>query len=198
MKADPQAPGSTGPRRPPGGRHLARWIAAGVLAVLVAVAVVAATRPSAEATPYQSPLLGRPAPSFDAVSLGGTHVSLSGYRGRFVVVNFYATWCPPCQQEMPELVRFDFQQQRSAHGAAMVSVVFQDSDANAQRFDQNWGTRWPSISDPGGRLALDYGVTSPPATFLVDPQGKVVGAFTGPLTTAQLTGALDRAKAARR
>ena len=185
------------PRRPAFG-HRARWIAATVLAALVAVAILAATRPAVEATPFQSPLLGRAAPGFNATALDGTTVSLASYRGRFVVVNFFASWCPPCQQEMPELVRFDFQQHQHADGAALVGVVFQDSDAGARRFDQNWGTQWPSIPDPGGALALDYGVTSPPSTFLVDPRGRVVEAFTGPVTARQLTDAVAQARAAGR
>ncbi|HLG66288.1 MAG TPA: TlpA disulfide reductase family protein [Acidimicrobiales bacterium] len=171
-------------------RHRARWIAAALLAVLVALSVVAATRPAVEATPFQSPLEGRQAPGFTATSLDGARVSLASYRGRVVVLNFFASWCPPCQQEMPDLVQFAFEQSRHQGGAALLSVVFQDRDAAARQFDDTWGTAWPTLADPGGSLAFDYGVTAPPTTFLIAPDGKVAGAFTGPLTAAQLTAAV--------
>lgn len=175
-------------------RHTARWVAAAVLVVLVVVAVVAATRPSYQATEVASPLLGRVAPPLAGTDFGGRTFSLSAERGHYVYVNFFASWCPPCQAEEPALVAFDFQQQRARRGAGLVSVVFNDSVADARRFVAEWGAQWPTVPDRAGSIATAYGVSSPPMTFLVDPGGRVVAAFTGPVTTAQLDQALVTAR----
>ncbi|MHB8220062.1 MAG: TlpA family protein disulfide reductase [Acidimicrobiales bacterium] len=171
-------------------RHTARWLAVGVLAVLVAVAVVAATRPSYQATQVGSPLLGRPAPSFSGRDFQGRTVTLSAYRGRYVYVNFFASWCPPCQAEEPNLVAFDSQQHRSSTGAALISVVFNDSDAAAQQFVSRWGQRWPAVPDHNGAIANAFGVEAPPMTFLVNPKGVIVGVWAGPVKATQLEGML--------
>lgn len=167
-------------------RHPARWVAGAVLAVLVVVAVVAATRPSYQASQVASPLVTQPAPAISGTTLAGRPFSLSSYRGRYVYVNFFASWCPPCQTEEPSLIDFEFRQHRAANGAAMVSVVFNDSVAAARRFVTQWGAEWPAVVDRGGAIANRYGVESPPMTFLVDPRGRVVGTWDGPVTAGQL------------
>ncbi|HMD44607.1 MAG TPA: TlpA disulfide reductase family protein [Acidimicrobiales bacterium] len=175
-------------------RHVARWIAGSVLAVLVVVSVVLATRPTSQASPTASPLLGHRAPALSGTTLDGRHLSLAAYRGRFVFVDFFASWCAPCQAEEQSLVAFDYQQQRAAHGAALIGVVFNDPDAAARQFVDLWGARWPALTDPGGVAANDYGVASPPTTFLVDRRGVVVGDLVGPATAGQLDGLLARAE----
>jgi thiol-disulfide isomerase/thioredoxin len=189
--APPPTPGS--PRR----RHTARWVAAIVLLALVVVAIVAATRPSYQATQAASPLVGQPAPSLSgATLLDGKAVSLADYRGRYVFVNFFASWCTPCQAEEPHLISFANQQRTSgATGAAMISVVFNDSVASATKFVEQWGPQWPSVPDRGGSIANAYGVDSPPTTFLVGPNGRVVGdPLIGPATVSQLDGMLVAAE----
>lgn len=176
-------------------RHTARWVAVGVLAALVAVSVAAATRPSYQATKVASPLLGHAAPPFSGTDLEGQRVSLSGYRGRWVYVNFFASWCTPCQQEEPDLVDFDFlQRERASSGAALVSVVFNDTESAAAQFVSEWGAQWPAVLDRDGTIANAYGVGSTPVTFLIDPRGYVVGAFDGPVKTSQLTAMLSEAR----
>lgn len=193
-------------------RHLARWVAGGVLLVLVVVAVVAATRPSSQATQAQSPLVGHRAPALDGTTLSGQRFSLANERGHYVYVNFFASWCPPCQQEEPALVDFAFRQSRvgtigtggtgtgtagtagGVGGARMVSVVFNDTVGDARRFVDDWGIKWPVVPDSGGSIANRYGVGSPPTTFLIDPSGVVVGTWIGPVTVAQLDEMLTAAR----
>jgi len=172
-------------------------VAAAVLLVLVVVAIVAATRPSYQATQEASPLSGRQAPQFSGDTLtSGTSVSLADYRGRYVFVNFFASWCPPCQDEEPQMIDFANQQRtKGADGAAMVSVVFNDSVAAATRFVAKWGPQWPAVPDSGGSIANAYGVNAPPMTFLVGPTGRVVGdPLVGPATEQQLDGMLAAAR----
>ena len=133
-------PGMTERRR----RHPTRWVAGAVLAVLVVVGIVLATRTPQEATAVQSPLLGQQAPALTGTELSsGAPVSLASLRGHYVVVNFFASWCSPCKVEAPNLSRFHYQQQHTADGADMVSVVFHDTTATARRSCSRTATSGP-------------------------------------------------------
>ncbi len=197
-----RAGGPEGPRGPEGAtgarlrrRHTTRWVAGGVLLVLVVVSVVVATRPSSQATEVESPLVGHPAPSLGGTTLTGARFTLGSERGHYVYVNFFASWCPPCQEEEPALVDFAFRQGLDGgSGARLVSVVFNDTESDARRFVADWGIRWPVVPDSGGSIANRYGVADPPTTFLVGPSGTVVGAWIGPVTVAQLDQMLAAAR----
>jgi cytochrome c biogenesis protein CcmG/thiol:disulfide interchange protein DsbE len=180
-------------------RHTARWVAGGVLLVLCAVGVVLATRTPQEATQVTSPLLGHQAPDFSGKDLRtGKPVSLLAMRGHYVFINFFASWCVPCQQETPDLITFDYDQQHSADGADLVGVVFHDEVSSARQFQISEGATWPTVNDPGGTIAEHYGVTGPPTTFLVDPSGRItVNPSTGPATQAELSDMLKEARTGR-
>jgi cytochrome c biogenesis protein CcmG/thiol:disulfide interchange protein DsbE len=183
-------------------RHTTRWVAGFVLLVLAVIGVVLATRTPQEAIPVQSPLVGQMAPQFSGANIqssGGKTVSLRSLRGHYVFVNFFASWCGPCQQEAPDLIAFDYQN-APKEGADMVSVVFHDQVASAESFLKTQGAPWPAVDDPGGAIAERYGVTGPPTTFLVDPSGRItVEPETGPSTQTELQNMIEQArKQARR
>jgi cytochrome c biogenesis protein CcmG, thiol:disulfide interchange protein DsbE len=187
------APGSGG-ELPAHRRHAARWIAGVTLVVGAGLVAVLATSPPQTATEVQTPLVGQVAPAIAGTTLSGGSFELSSWRGRWVVVNFFASWCPPCQQEQPELVTFAYTH-RAAGAAALVGVVCcNDTTAKARGFMRSSGATWPAVTDPGGQIALDYGVRGPPETFLVSPAGVVVAHFDGPLTARGLDDWLARAK----
>jgi len=189
------APPVPGPNPPKRRRPRAVMFAALAVAVVVgALVAVLATRPPASSTAAASPLLGKPAPAVTGPALTGAPVDLSSLRGRFVVVNFFASWCPPCQVEQPELVQFAFQH-RSAGDAQVLGVVFADRSASAARFLATTGGQWPAVADPGGQIALDYGVRGPPETFVVAPDGLVVARLLGAVKAADLDQVLARARA---
>ena len=176
-------------------RHPVRWVAGLVLAVVVVVGVVLATRTPQEATAVASPLLGRAAPAVTGTDLRtGVPVRLASLRGHYVVINFFASWCIPCQTEAPDLARFHYDQSHSSGGADMVSVVFHDTTSTAAQFLRQNGDVWPAVSDPGGVIAEHYGVTSPPTTFVVNPAGRVTAVLEGPATEKNLDSFLQAAR----
>lgn len=174
--------------------HRVRVIAGIALAAVVALSVFLATRPTSQATEVQSPLLGKAAPSLIATTLAGSRFDLSSRHGRYTYVNFFASWCPPCQSEEPAFVAFDAQQSRRPDGAGLVSVIYNDTLSDVARYASQWGMRWPIVADDGGSIANRYGVTSPPTTILINPNGMIVGEWTGPVTLEQLDGLLSAAE----
>jgi cytochrome c biogenesis protein CcmG/thiol:disulfide interchange protein DsbE len=162
-------------------------VAAGLIAVL-------ATRPPAAVSEVQSPLVGTPAPPVRGLTVDGTAFTLARPPGTYVVLNFFASWCPPCQTEGPELVRFAFEHQQ-AGDARLVSVVFDDRASDARSYQATLGATWPTVADPRGVIALSYGVRAPPSTFLIAPDGRVVAYIVAPVTAADLDGLIARAKA---
>ena len=174
-------------------------ITCGVVAiVVVALIVLLATRGHSQATTLDSPLLGHRAPATSSVTLDGSTVSLQSYRGRPLVVNFFASWCPPCQQEAPQLAAFEYDQSLKANGAKIVGVVFNDATAAIRRFAQTEGVDYPVLTDPTGQIANDWGVASPPTTFIVNAKGVVAEALLGPLTASELDRAVARVALASR
>jgi cytochrome c biogenesis protein CcmG/thiol:disulfide interchange protein DsbE len=183
--ADDAATGAAGkPRRR---RFLIAAGLAGVVAV-IAVAVGSAlwsAHGDPGATLSGSPLIGRPAPPLAGATVTGGHTSLASYRGRWVVVNFFASWCVPCQQETPELARF-----AAAHPGpgdpAVLGVVYQDDDGSVRDFIRHHRVTWPLLSYAGIDTANAYGVAGIPVTFLVAPDGRISAKILGGLRAGQL------------
>jgi cytochrome c biogenesis protein CcmG/thiol:disulfide interchange protein DsbE len=165
------------------------------LVATAALIALLATRPPATAVEVNTPLVGERAPPIAGATVTGAAFDLAALRGRWVVVNFFASWCPPCQQEQPDLVTFAAQH-RDAGDAAVVGVVFDDAASQARSFVRSSGSFWPTVVDPGGQIALDYGVRGPPETFLVSPGGTVAAHFDGPVTSQALDYWLSREKRA--
>jgi cytochrome c biogenesis protein CcmG/thiol:disulfide interchange protein DsbE len=178
--------------------HPVRWIAAAVAVVVALFFAVLATRQPAASRQASSPLLGKPAPDIRGQSvIDGRPVKLADSKGRFVLVNFVASWCVACAEEHSDLVSFT-QRHRAAADADVLGVVFDDRDADVRRFFERRGGEWPVVSDPEGKVALDYGVRGPPESFLIDADGFVISKIIGRVTADGLDQLVRRAKAGAR
>jgi len=169
---------------------------AGTLAVIVvAVGIaVSAARSDPGAKLSSTPLIGRPAPPLAGATVTGGHASLASYRGRWVIVNFFASWCVPCQTETPELARFA-DAHRAPADPAILGVVYQDDDNSVRDFIRHHQVTWPLLSYAGIDTANAYGVAGIPVTFLVRPDGRVAAKIVGGLRAGQLDTLLRGAQA---
>jgi cytochrome c biogenesis protein CcmG, thiol:disulfide interchange protein DsbE len=117
---------------------------------------------------------GEPAPALAGTALDGTTIDLAAYRGRPVVVNFWASWCTPCREEFP-LFADRLATLGPSDGLVILGVLYKDDAALAQRFLDELGAAWPTVTDPGGALAARYRVVAPPQTYFIDPEGVLRG-----------------------
>ena len=177
---DPSIDGDTGDDAVPGRSRTGLIVSLVVAAVAVAFVVVLATREPATERRARSPLVGKVAPALVGETLDGGAFDIDDHRGQWVVVNFFATWCPPCVEEHPELVSFD-ESHRTVGDATVVSVVYNDRVDAVGEFFADKGGEWPVIADRG-LAAVDYGVVKVPETYLVTPGGVVAQKYTGGVT----------------
>lgn len=103
---------------------------------------------------------------------GSAKRSLASFRGKVVVMNVYASWCPPCQQETPMLARM--QKTIAKEGATFVGVTYETSANQAEQFDHKYGVTFPVLRDVDGSFVRAFGTYQLPETFIINRQGKIV------------------------
>jgi cytochrome c biogenesis protein CcmG, thiol:disulfide interchange protein DsbE len=165
-------------------RRIGPWVASAVLVVLAGFIAVLATS-GGDDRQVRSTLIGRTAPAIAGDTIDGGAYDLADDRGRFVLVNFFATWCVPCIREHPELVEFE-ERHRAEGDASVVSVVFDSRPAQVRDFFERNGGEWPVVLDPDGRTALEYGVAGVPESYLLAPDGTVLIKIEGGVTADDL------------
>jgi cytochrome c biogenesis protein CcmG/thiol:disulfide interchange protein DsbE len=124
---------------------------------------------------------GRSAPDFTLTMFDGSTFHLADQRGKIVVVNFWASWCPPCRDEMPLLTTAAGQLDSDV---VLVGVNVWDQKDDAQSFADYYQVNYP-IAEDGGSMAVDFGVTGVPETFVIDGNGKIIARLPGPITSVQ-------------
>jgi cytochrome c biogenesis protein CcmG/thiol:disulfide interchange protein DsbE len=129
--------------------------------------------------------VGTAAPDFSLAALDSTTVQLAAFRGRPVIINFWATWCPPCIQEMPELAR-RFAQYRDANLAVLAVNADGEKAEKIRRFTTALALPFPVLLDPRVRTASAYGVIQLPVTVFVDTAGVIRAVHAGPIQPSEL------------
>jgi cytochrome c biogenesis protein CcmG/thiol:disulfide interchange protein DsbE len=129
--------------------------------------------------------LGEAAPTSPLPRLEGAGGgSLADYRGRWVLVNFWASWCGPCREEAPALERF--QQHHGGGRFTVLGIDSRDLSGDGRAFVRRFGLSYPQLRDGNGDAAHEYGTTGVPENFLVDPAGKVRLLVRGPVSEEYL------------
>src|SRR5690348_1893923 len=164
-------------------RYLIWAIAAAALAIAFFVFEPFFVSPATHAAGPQG-LVGEAAPVFALQDDRGAAVSLGDYRGRIVVMNLWASWCPPCRAEMPDLQRLaDY---GASRGIVVVGVNEGESADRARAFAESLRIRYPIWLDASQRYGRSYSALGLPTTMIVDRNGIVTRAFDGPLTYEQM------------
>ena len=130
--------------------------------------------------------VGEPVPNQPLPRLeGGGTGSLADYRGRWVLVNFWASWCIPCRAEAPALE--DFQRQHGGSQFTVLGVDTRDLSGDGRAFVREYEVGYPQLRDGDGDAAHEYGTTGVPESFLVDPRGKLRLHAVGPVDEEYLS-----------
>jgi peroxiredoxin len=127
--------------------------------------------------------VNRPAPDFTLSGLDGRSVSLSDYRGKVVVVNVWATWCPPCVDEMPSLEKL-YQEFKNESFEILAVSIDSDGIAAVPPFMKKHGLTFPVLLDSKAAIRSSYRTTGVPETFIIDKKGFLVKKVIGPLNWA--------------
>lgn len=151
-----------------------------LLLVVAVVAAIAIGFVSLQETKGYALRAGSAAPTFRLPSLAGGEVELASFRGRLVVLNLWATWCPPCVEELPSLEKLH--RALGPEGLVVLSVSADEDEAVLRRFVSEHGVTFPVLRDPGGRLvaAALYHATGYPETHVIDSNGVLRESMIGP------------------
>jgi thiol-disulfide isomerase/thioredoxin len=161
-----------------------RWL----IPLALAVVLLWLTRPSAPGF-TRLPTGNRPMPAWTMLDLAGQPVASTNFAGQILVLNFWATWCPPCVAEIPDLKAF-----QAAHSTQRVVVIGASIDeggsAKVKSFVERNGLNYPVLLADLTVQDLFGGVSGVPTTFLVNREGRLVTRYLGPVTAEELTQAI--------
>ena len=151
----------------------------------------------------KSPVTGRSgvtrvdktAPDISMPLLGGGDFQIAEHVGQPIILNFWASWCPPCRDESPGFERT--WRRFAPSGVTFVGVDIQDTEADGLAYVQEFGLTFPNGRDTEGKITVDYGVIGLPVTFFIGADGLVKGRWVGALPEARLTGWVEALIAGR-
>ncbi len=136
-------------------------------------------------------LVGKAVPEVTGVTMEGDSFDIDDYRGQWLAVNFFASWCVACQQEHPELIAWRAEH-LMAGDAELITLVMGDTDkAVREFFAERGGGEWPVLGEAYESYSVTFGVIAVPETFMISPFGLVVGHLTGAVTADQLDGVIE-------
>lgn len=175
-----------------------RWLRYSIVGGIVALTVVLMLAFRHDPLDIRTGTINRPAPAFVLDRLeGGGRVALADHAGKVVVLNFFASWCIPCKEENPALVRA-WERYRTSD-VVVIGILYQDSLDSGRRYMRDNGVTWPTAADDAGRIAFAYGVRGIPETYFIGTDGIIAGRHVGPIDEVTLFNAIEtlRPKAQR-
>lgn len=134
-------------------------------------------------------MVNRPAPDFTLTTFEGTAISLEDLRGKPVVINFWASWCPPCRIEAP-LIERTWRVYKN-RGLIFLGVNIQDRKEDALNYIREFDITYPNGPDPTGEISIDYGVSGLPVTFFVSSKGEIVRRWVGAIEKSVLISSIE-------
>lgn len=161
------------------------FLAGGVILVIAVIAFYPGGGPKrADVIGGPAILAGAPATSFPAIRVDGVADSLGNYRGKVVLMNLWATWCPPCREEMPALERL--YREFGSRGLVVLGVDQGESASVAGAYARKLGITFPILLDDGQQYGRAYAAQGLPTTIIVDRAGRIVKGVDGAMTLAQM------------
>jgi cytochrome c biogenesis protein CcmG/thiol:disulfide interchange protein DsbE len=173
-----------------------RWLRLSIVVAIAALVVVLVLAFRRAPTDIRTGTVGKPAAAFTLERLDGTDkMVIDAPAGRVTVINFFASWCIPCKEENPALVRV-YERYRSSD-VVFIGVLYQDSRDNGLKYVRDNGVTWLTGSDDEGRVAFSYGVFGIPETYFIGADGIIAGRHIGPIDETTLVNGIEslRAKA---
>jgi thiol-disulfide isomerase/thioredoxin len=158
------------------------------LLVLVLVVGCTSVEPDLGTTVVRE--VAEPLPRLEGETLDGAPISTDDFAGTVLVVNAWASWCLPCEDEQPQLV--ELSREYADDGVRFLGINHADQAAQARAFVDRYAVPYPSIHDPAGRLAASLGYVGLPDTYVVDAGGTVRFAVNGPTDARQLSDLIDQ------
>ena len=165
------------------------------LAIALAVKLFTDSQAAAQSLPLSGAVTspykftsGTPAPDFTLQTVDGRMVSLSDFRGKAVVVNFWATWCPPCRSEMPDLQQTYSER---ADDVVVLAIDVQEAREPVRRFVEQYGLTFPILLDTNGDVTQSFGIQSLPTSFFIDREGRVAAFNMGALNKSAIAKKLE-------
>lgn len=134
----------------------------------------------------------RPAADFQLTTIDGRTIKLSDLQGQVVLLNFWATWCPPCRAEMPDLEAL-YREQGPGHKFTVLAVDVEETAAEAQAFAREYGLTFAVAADSAGKVSNDiYGILALPTSFIIDRAGNVRYRWSGGQSRPNMLKMLER------
>jgi peroxiredoxin len=166
------------------------WLCAGALAFAL-MPNVGRAQHAHHTIQNAAPQIGAPAIPFELKTLDGKPISLPGFRGKPLVLNFFASWCDPCREEMP-LIN-DLAAKAATHDYSVLAVAVEDSRSAVTEYAKESKLTFPIALDLNSTVKRAYRIFGPPASFFIDRQGIIRDIIIGPLTPERASTALTNA-----
>ena len=167
-----------------------RWLRLGIVLAIGALVVVLVLSFRRDPLDLRTGTVGKPAAAFTLEQLDGSGpITVTPTGGKVIVLNFFASWCIPCKQENPALIRV-YERYR-ASDVIFIGILYQDALDSGLRYVRDNGVTWPTVNDDRGRVAFSYGVFGIPETFFIGTDGVIAGRHIGPIDETTLANGIE-------